>query len=186
MGAAVDNSRAVRHIVKSKESSSISRLHVRQWGAAADSAAHVNARATTPVEVDNPHARDSASRAQKVRTLTQMLVGSELDALYADREQMVSSSGIKLEVLERISDLSDKGHPIRNLVERIEANPKEGLIMLELLEKKSVIIDDLIKRLNIQEERSVVDSKVATRYRENLIQFEQIDEVETLLKDFEG
>ena len=59
-------------------------------------------------------------------------------------------------------------------------------IMLEILEKKSVIIDDLIKRLNIQEERSVVDSKVATRYRENLIQFEKIDEVETLLKDFEG
>ncbi len=186
MGAAVDNSRAVRHKVKSTESSSISRLHVRQWGAAADSAAHVNARATTPEEVANPHVRDSARRAQKVRTLTQMLVGSELEALYADRQQMVSSSGIKLEVLERISTLSDKGHPIRNLVERIEADSKEGMIMLDVMEKKSVIIDDLIKRLNIQEERSVVDSKVATRYRENLIQFEQIEEVENLLKDFEG
>jgi hypothetical protein len=186
MDAAVDNSRAVRHKVKSTESSSISRLHVRQWGAAADSAAHVNARATTPEEVANPHVRDSARRAQKVRTLTQVLVGSELEALYADRQQMVSSSGIKLEVLERISTLSDKGHPIRNLVERIEADSKEGMIMLDVMEKKSVIIDDLIKRLNIQEERSVVDSKVATRYRENLIQFEQIEEVEKLLKDFEG
>jgi hypothetical protein len=146
----------------------------------------VNARATTPEEVANPHVRDSARRAQKVRTLTQMLVGSELEALYADRQQMVSSSGIKLEVLERISTLSDKGHPIRNLVERIEADSKEGMIMLDVMEKKSVIIDDLIKRLNIQEERSVVDSKVATRYRENLIQFEQIEEVENLLKDFEG
>ena len=186
MGAAVDNSRAVRHKVKSTESTSISRLHVRQWGAAADSAAHVNARATIPEDVSNPFARDSASRAQKVKTLTQMVAGSELDALYADRKQMVSSSGIKLEVLERISALSDKGHPIRHLVERIEANSKEGMIMLDLLEKKSTKVDALIKRLNVQEERSVVNSKIAQRYRDSLIKFEQIDKVEKMLKDYEG
>ncbi|HJL58778.1 MAG TPA: hypothetical protein QF621_00355, partial [Candidatus Thalassarchaeaceae archaeon] len=151
-----------------------------------DSAAHVNARATIPEDVSNPFARDSASRAQKVKTLTQMVAGSELDALYADRKQMVSSSGIKLEVLERISALSDKGHPIRHLVERIEANSKEGMIMLDLLEKKSTKVDALIKRLNVQEERSVVNSKIAQRYRDSLIKFEQIDKVEKMLKDYEG
>jgi len=186
MGAAVENSRAVRHKVKTVESSSISRLHVRQWGAAADSAAQANARATTPEMVGNPNVRESASRAQHVKTLTQLLVGSELDALYSDREQMVSSSGIKLEILERISALGEKGHPIRHLVERIEANSKEGMIMLDDLEKKSELIDDLIKRLNIQEDRSVIEPKVASRYRNQLIQFKLIGEVESMLKDFEG
>ena len=186
MGAAVQNSRPVRHKVKNVESSSISRLHVRQWGAAADSAAQANARGITPEDTDNPNARESASRAQHVKTLTQLLVGSELDALYSDREQMVSSSGIKLDILERISALGDKGHPIRNLVERIEANSKEGLIMLEDLEKKSLLVDDLIKRLNIQEDRSVIEPKVASRYREQLVLFKRIDEVKSLIKDFEG
>ena len=186
MGAAVQNSRPVRHKVKNVESSSISRLHVRQWGAAADSASQANARGVTPEDTDNPNARESASRAQHVKTLTQLLVGSELDALYSDREQMVSSSGIKLDILERISALGDKGHPIRNLVERIEANSKEGLIMLEDLEKKSLLVDDLIKRLNIQEDRSVIEPKVASRYREQLVLFKRIDEVKSLIKDFEG
>ena len=99
---------------------------------------------------------------------------------------MVSSSGIKLEILERISALGEKGHPIRHLVERIEANSKEGMIMLDDLEKKSELIDDLIKRLNIQEDRSVIEPKVASRYRNQLIQFKLIDEVESMLKDFEG
>ena len=186
MGAAVDNSRAVRHKVKNVESSSISRLHVRQWGAAADSAAHANARGKTPEMDDHPDARESASRAQHVKTLTQLLVGSELDALYSDREQMVSSSGIKLDILERISSLGDKGHPIRHLVERIEANSKEGMIMLEDLENKSLLVDDLIKRLNVQEDRSVIEPKVASKYREQLVLFKRIDEVKSLLKDFEG
>ena len=186
MGAAVDNSRAVRHKVKNVESSSISRLHVRQWGAAADSAAHANARGKTPEMDDHPNARESASRAQHVKTLTQLLVGSELDALYSDREQMVSSSGIKLDILERISSLGDKGHPIRHLVERIEANSKEGMIMLEDLENKSLLVDDLIKRLNVQEDRSVIEPKVASKYREQLVLFKRIDEVKSLLKDFEG
>ncbi len=46
--------------------------------------------------------------------------------------------------------------------------------MLDLLEKKSTKVDALIKRLNVQEERSVVNSKIAQRYRDSLIKFEQI------------
>ena len=58
--------------------------------------------------------------------------------------------------------------------------------MLEDLEKKSLLVDDLIKRLNIQEDRSVIEPKVASKYREQLVLFKRIDEVKSLLKDFEG
>jgi hypothetical protein len=186
MGAAVDNSRPVRHHVKKEESSSVSRLHVRQWGAASNSASTNTAYGSTPEDIENPKMREFATRAQKSKTLIQKLVGSELEALYADRKQMVSASSIDLEILERIDALGKKGHPIRELVERIEANSKEGTKFLSVLEKRSVQVDDLIKRLNVQEERSVIDSKVAAKYRKNLINFEQIKEVESLLSDFEG
>ena len=186
MGAAVDNSRKLGHQVKTSESSSISKLNVRQWGAAASSAANVNARSSTPLLIENDNVRESASRAQKVKTLTQKLVDTELDALYSDRKQMVSSSGVELEILERITNLADKGHPVREVVERIEANSKEGVSFLASIEKKSKLVDDLIKRLNIQEERAVIEPKIATKYRNHLIQFELINEVKALLEDFEG
>ena len=106
--------------------------------------------------VTNPLARESAVRVQKSKTLTQKLVGSELEALYADRKQMVNKSGIDLKILERINTLADKGHPIRQLVDRIEANSKEGLKLLTEFEKKSVIVNDLITRINVQEGKSVI------------------------------
>jgi len=186
MSAAVDNSRSLRHGVKSSKTSSISGVNTRQWGAAVVSASEEAPTAITPDLVTNPLARESAIRIQKSKTLTQMLVGSELEALYADRKQMVKRSGIDLKILERINSLADKGHPIRQLVDRIEANSKEGLKLLADLEKKSVIVNDLINRINIQENRSVIDSTVAVKYRAQLIQFEQIKKIESMLNDFEG
>jgi hypothetical protein len=186
MSAAVDNSRSLRHGVKSSKTSSISGVNTRQWDAAVVSASEEAPTAITPDLVTNPLARESAIRIQKSKTLTQMLVGSELEALYADRKQMVKRSGIDLKILERINSLADKGHPIRQLVDRIEANSKEGLKLLADLEKKSVIVNDLINRINIQESRSVIDSTVAIKYRAQLIQFEQIKKIESMLNDFEG
>jgi hypothetical protein len=186
MSAAVDNSRSLRHGVKSSKTSSISGVNTRQWGAAVVSASEEAPTAITPDLVTNPLARESAIRIQKSKTLTQMLVGSELEALYADRKQMVKRSGIDLKILERINSLADKGHPIRQLVDRIEANSKEGLKLLTELEKKSVIVNDLINRINIQENRSVIDSTVAVKYRAQLIQFEQIKKIESMLNDFES
>ncbi|PXY73514.1 MAG: hypothetical protein CXX81_01365 [Methanobacteriota archaeon] len=186
MSAAVDNSRSLRHGVKSSKTSSISGVNTRQWGAAVVSASEEAPTAITPDLVTNPLARESAIRIQKSKTLTQMLVGSELEALYADRKQMVKRSGIDLKILERINSLADKGHPIRQLVDRIEANSKEGLKLLTELEKKSVMVNDLINRINIQENRSVIDSTVAVKYRAQLIQFEQIKKIESMLNDFEG
>jgi hypothetical protein len=186
MSAAVDNSRSLRHGVKSSKTSSISGVNTRQWDAAVVSASEEAPTAITPDLVTNPLARESAIRIQKSKTLTQMLVGSELEALYADRKQMVKRSGIDLKILERINSLADKGHPIRELVDRIEANSKEGLKLLAELEKKSVIINDLINRINIQENRSVIDSTIAVKYRAQLIQFEEIEKIESMLNDFEG
>jgi hypothetical protein len=186
MSAAVDNSRSLRHGVKASKTASISGVNTRQWGAAVVSASEEAPTALAPDLVTNPLARESAIRVQKSKTLTQMLVGSELEALYADRKQMVKRSGIDLKILERINSLADKGHPIRQLVDRIEANSKEGLKLLAELEKKSVIINDLINRINIQENRSVIDSTIAVKYRAQLIQFEEIEKIESMLNDFEG
>ena len=186
MSAAVDNSRSLRHGVKSSKTSSISGVNTRQWGAAVVSASEQGSTALSPDLVTNPLARESAIRVQKSKTLTQMLVGSELEALYADRKQMVKRSGIDLKILERINGLADKGHPVRQIVDRIEANSKEGLKLLADLEKKSVIVNDLINRINIQENRSVIDPTVAVKYRTQLIQFEHIKKIESMLNDFES
>jgi hypothetical protein len=186
MSAAVDNSRSLRHGVKSSKTSSISGVNTRQWGAAVVSASEEGSTALSPDLVTNPLARESAIRVQKSKTLTQMLVGSELEALYADRKQMVKRSGIDLKILERINGLADKGHPVRQIVDRIEANSKEGLKLLADLEKKSVIVNDLINRINIQENRSVIDPTVAVKYRTQLIQFEHIKKIESMLNDFES
>ncbi len=186
MSAAVDNSRSLRHGVESSKTSSISGVNTRQWGAAVVSASEEAPTALTPDLVTNPLARESAIRIQKSKTLTQMLVGTELEALYADRKQMVKRAGIDLKILERINSLADKGHPIHQIVDRIEANSKEGLKLLAELEKKSVIVNDLINRINIQENRSVIDSTVAVKYRTQLIQFEHIKRIESMLNDFES
>jgi hypothetical protein len=186
MSAAVDNSRSLRHGVESSKTSSISGVNTRQWGAAVVSASEEAPTALTPDLVTNPLARESAIRIQKSKTLTQMLVGTELEALYADRKQMVKRAGIDLKILERINSLADKGHPIHQIVDRIEANSKEGLKLLAELEKKSVIVNDLINRINIQENRSVIDSTVAVKYRTQLIQFEHIKKIESMLNDFES
>ncbi len=186
MSAAVDNSRSLRHGVKSPKTSSISGVNTCQWGAAVVSASEEGPTALSPDLVTNPMARESAIRVQKSKTLTQMLVGSELEALYADRKQIVKRSGIDLKILERINGLADKGHPVRQIVDRIEANTKEGLKLLADLEKKSVIVNDLINRINIQENRSVIDSTVAVKYRSQLIQFEHIKKIESMLNDFES
>ena len=99
---------------------------------------------------------------------------------------MVNKSGIDLKILERINTLADKGHPIRQLVDRIEANSKEGLKLLTEFEKKSVIINDLITRINVQEGKSVINPTVAAKYRKQLIQFEKIEKIQSILDDFEG
>ena len=186
MSAAVDNSKSLRHGVQVSKSATISGVNTCQWGAAVVSASEEASTSLAPDLVTNPLARESAIRVQKSKTLTQMLVGSELEALYADRKQKVKRSGINLKVLERINSLADKGHPISQLVDRIEANSKEGLKLLAEFEKKSVIVNDLITRINIQESRSVIDPTVATKYRKQLIQFEQIEKIQSMLDDFEG
>ena len=186
MSAAVDNSKSLRHGVKVSKSATISGVNTCQWGAAVVSASEEVPTAPAPNLVTNPLARESAIRVQKSKTLTQMLVGSELEALYADRKQMAKRSGINLKILERIDSLADKGHPIHQLVDRIEANSKEGLKLLTEFEKKSVIVNDLITQINIQESRSVIDPTVAAKYRKQLIQFEQIEKIQSMLDDFEG
>ena len=186
MNAAVDNSRSLRHGVKVSKTASISGANTRQWGAAVVSASEEGPTSLAPDLVTNPLARESAVRVQKSKTLTQMLVGSELEALYADRKQMVKKSGIDLKILERINTLADKGHPIRQLVDRIEANSKEGLKLLAEFEKKSVIVNDLITRINVQEGKSVINPTVAAKYRKQLIQFEKIEKIQSMLDDFEG
>ena len=186
MNAAVDNSRSLRHGVKVSKTASISGANTRQWGAAVVSASEEGPTLLAPDLVTNPLARESAVRVQKSKTLTQKLVGSELEALYADRKQMVNKSGIDLKILERINTLADKGHPIRQLVDRIEANSKEGLKLLTEFEKKSVIINDLITRINVQEGKSVINPTVAAKYRKQLIQFEKIEKIQSMLDDFEG
>jgi len=185
MNAAADNSRSLRHGVKVSKTSSISGVNTRQWGAAVVSAAEEGPTTHTPELVTNPMARASAVRVQRSKTLTQKLVGSELEALYADREQMVKKSGINLQVLERISSLADKGHPIRQLVDRIEANSKEGLKLLKEFEKKSELVNELITRINVQEGKSVINPTVADKYRKQLIQFEKIENIQSMLDDYE-
>lgn len=183
MGAAVDNARALRHKLKTPTPNS--KIHVGQWDEAAQTAAGRGVGISLVEPKENQHARESAARAQRVKTLTQSLASSELKALYADRKQMVKSSGIDFEVISRIEKLANLGHPVTMIVERIEANSKEGVKYLQQMEKLSKHVRQLMTRLNIQEGRSVIDSTVANRYRKSLVKFEQIEEVEALLKDFE-
>jgi len=186
MQSAVDNARGIRHTIPSEEGATPARLNVRSWSAAAGAAAETKRRAKAPDDPDNPLARNPATRAQKVRTLTQYVVGSEMDALYSDRRHILNQAGIDLEVLGRVTELSEKGHPIQPLVERLEADSGEGMQLLKKMEKDSKKVAALLNRLNVFEENGVVDSVVGERYRKRLLEFKEMDEIETLLTDLEG
>lgn len=186
MKSAVDSARGVRHTIPAEEGATPARINVRSWSAAAGAAAETKRRAKAPENPDNPLARNPATRAQKVRTLTQYVVGSEIDALYSDRRHILNQAGIDLEVLGRVTELSDKGHPIQPLVERLEADSNEGKRLLKKMEKDSKKVATLLSRLNVFEENGVVDSVVGERYRKRLLAFKEIDEIESLLTDLEG
>ncbi len=186
MGAAVDNARTLRAQPKNSEAATSARLSHGQWNAAIHSATTGSQEGgAEQVTLIKQHARESASRSQRVN-LTETLAAEEMAALYEDRERMVKDSKIGLEILERISELADRGHPIRGLVERIEADREEGLQLLSELEEKSIIVNGLIDRLNIQQDRGVIAASVADRYRNSMIDFEQIEEISALLDDYEG
>jgi len=54
------------------------------------------------------------------------------------------------------------------------------------MEKDSKKVAALLNRLNVFEENGVVDSVVGERYRKRLLEFKEMDEIETLLTDLEG
>ena len=186
MQSAVEGAKGVRHLIPAEKGATPARLNIRSWSAAAGAAAETRRRAKAPDEPDNPLARVAATRAQKVRTLTQYVVGSEMAALYSDRRQVLNEAGIELEVLGRVTELAEKGHHIQPLVERLEADASEGKTLLKKMEKDSERVTELLNRLNVFEENGVVDPVVCERYRKRLLSFEDMDEITSLLTDLEG
>ena len=186
MQSAVERAKGVRHSIPAEKGATPARLNIRSWSAAAGAAAETRRRAKAPEEPDNPLARVAATRAQKVRTLTQYVVGSEMAALYSDRRQILNEAGIDLEVLGRVTELAEKGHHIQPLVERLEADSSEGEELLKRMEKDSERVTELLNRLNVFEENGVVDPVVCERYRKRLLSFEDMDEIDSLLTDLEG
>jgi len=186
MQSAVERAKGVRHLIPAEKGATPARLNIRSWSAAAGAAAETRLRAKAPEEPDNPLARVAATRAQKVRTLTQYVVGSEMAALYSDRRQVLNEAGIELEVLGRVTELAEKGHNIQPLVERLEADSSEGKTLLKKMEKDSERVTELLNRLNGFEENGVVDPVVCERYRKRLLSFEDMDEIASLLTDLEG
>jgi hypothetical protein len=186
MQSAVERAKGVRHLIPAEKGATPARLNIRSWSAAAGAAAETRRRAKAPEEPDNPLARVAATRAQKVRTLTQYVVGSEMAALYSDRRQVLNEAGIELEVLGRVTQLAEKGHNIQPLIERLEADSSEGKTLLKKMEKDSERVTELLNRLNGFEENGVVDPVVCERYRKRLLSFEDMDEIASLLTDLEG
>lgn len=186
MQSAVERAKGVRHSIPAETGATPARLNVRSWSAAAGAAAETRRRAKAPEDPDNPLARVAATRAQKVRTLTQYVVGSEMAALYSDRRQILNEAGIDLEVLGRVTELAEKGHHIQPLVERLEADASEGKTLLKKMEKDSERVTELLNRLNVFEENGVVDPVVCERYRKRLLSFEDMDDIDSLLTDLEG
>jgi hypothetical protein len=186
MQSAVAGAKGIRPSIPPETRPSPAKLHVRSWGAAAGAAASTRKRAKAPEAPDNPLARDAATRSQKVRTLTQYVVGSELAALYSDRRQILTDAGIDLAILGRVTVLSEKGHPIQHLVDRLEADLSEGKRFLKQLENDSERVTSLLTRLNVFEENGVIDTVVGESYRRRLLAFEEMDDIDSLLTDLEG
>ncbi len=183
MQEAVGSSRSVSKRLRDDESQTSASLHLKQWNAAVDSASTIGESSMEPLELEKPMAREAAVRAQKVRTLTELLASGERAALYADREKSISDAGIDVETLSRVHDLAERGHPIRELVERLEANRKEGKRLLKKMESNSKLAEKLIKKMNILEEKGIIDGKVSKRYRKDLVNLKKVEKIESLLND---
>ena len=134
---------------------------------------------------ENPAARHVAARGQQTRSLTQFLAGKEIEALWYDRIKTVRMTGISGGILDRLRELSDRGHPVKELVNRIEADMDEGIALLSEYERRAEQATRLLANLGELESKGVIDPDSGVRMRTVIISLEDLDRLDKLFEDLQ-
>ena len=134
---------------------------------------------------ENPAARHVASRGQRTRSLTQFLAGKELEALWYDRIKTVRMTGISGGILDRLRELSDRGHPVKELVNRIEANMDEGIALLSEYEQRAEQAVRLLANLQELESKGVIDPDSGVRMRTVINSLEDLGRLDKLFRELQ-
>ena len=160
-------------------------VHVDSWNAAAITTGGARDSEQRPDMTENPAARHVAARGQQTRSLTQFLAGKEIEALWYDRIKTVRMTGISGGILDRLRNLSDQGHPVKELVNRIEADMDEGIALLGEYEQRAELAERLLLDLRDLESKGVIDPDSCVRMRTVINSLEDLDRLDKLFEDLQ-
>ena len=160
-------------------------VHVDSWNAAAITTGGARDSEQRPDMTENPAARHVAARGQRTRSLTQFLAGKEIEALWYDRIKTVRMTGISGGILDRLRNLSDQGHPVKELVNRIEADMDEGIALLGEYEQRAELAERLLLDLRDLESKGVIDPDSCVRMRTVINSLEDLDRLDKLFEDLQ-
>ena len=185
LDAAVRGARGLEAALQEPHFPNSSEVHVGSWNAAAITAGDARDSEQRPDMDENPAARHVAARGQQTRSLTQFLAGKEIEALWYDRIKTVRMTGISGGILDRLRELSDRGHPVKELVNRIEADMDEGIALLSEYERRAEQATRLLANLGELESKGVIDPDSGVRMRTVIISLEDLDRLDKLFEDLQ-
>ena len=185
LDAAVTGARGVESGLHDFRMPTSAKVHVGSWNAAAFSAGSAHDSEQRPDMTENPAARHVASRGQRTRSLTQFLAGKEIEALWYDRIKTVRMTGISGGILDRLRELSDRGHPVKELVNRIEADMDEGIALLSEYEQRAEQAVRLLTSLQELESKGVIDPDSGVRMRTVINSLEDLGRLDKLFRELQ-
>ncbi|PXF24394.1 MAG: hypothetical protein CXX71_00355 [Methanobacteriota archaeon] len=185
LDAAARGARGLEAALQEPHIPNSSEVHVGSWNAAAITAGDARDSEQRPDMDENPAARHVAARGQQTRSLTQFLAGKEIEALWYDRIKTVRMTGISGGILDRLRELSDRGHPVKELVNRIEADMDEGIALLSEYERRAEQATRLLANLGELESKGVIDPDSGVRMRTVIISLEDLDRLDKLFEDLQ-
>ena len=160
-------------------------VHVGSWNAAATTTGGAREPGQRPDTTENPAARHVAARGQQTRSLTQFLAGKEIEALWYDRIKTVRMTGISAGILDRLRNLSDQGHPVKKLLNRLEEDMDEGIALLSEYEQRAERALRLLADLGDLVSKGVIDQQSGDRMRTVIISLEDLDRLDKLFEDLQ-
>jgi len=160
-------------------------VHVGSWNAAATTTGGAREPGHSPDTTENPAASHVAARGQQTRSLTQFLAGKEIEALWYDRIKTVRMTGISAGILDRLRNLSDQGHPVKKLLNRLEEDMDEGIALLSEYEQRAERALRLLADLGDLVSKGVIDQQSGDRMRTVIISLEDLDRLDKLFEDLQ-
>ncbi len=185
LDAAASEARGLEAELHEPRTPNSAEVHVGSWNAAAISAGDARDSEKRPDMEENPAARHVAARGQQTRSLTQFLAGKEIEALWYDRIKTVRMTGLSGGILDRLRNLSDRGHPVKELVNRIEADMDEGIALLSEYERRAEQAARLLVNLGELESKGVIDPDSGVRMRTVITSLEDLDRLDKLFEDLQ-